>query len=56
MPNVLLHFSVEEIHNSPVILPEEGGLKEERDAYNNIIINYSTLRQILTPQIKTITS
>ena len=32
--------------------PEEGGIKEARDADNNIIISDSTLRPILPPQLK----
>ena len=35
--------------------PEEGGLKEARDTYNNIIISDSTLRNILPPQLKNMT-
>ena len=34
---------------------EEGGLKDERDAENNIIISDSTLHNILTPQLKNMT-
>ena len=33
-------------------LPEEGGLKEEIYADNNIIISYSAISNILPPQIK----
>ena len=35
--------------------PEEGGLKEAMDTNNNIIISYSTLRNIIPPQIKIMT-
>ena len=43
VPKLLLQVSVWELHNSMVSTSEEGGLKEERDAYNNIIISISTL-------------
>ena len=36
--------------------PEQGGLKEERDADNDIIIGDSTLRKKLSPQLKKMTS
>ena len=39
MPSLLLQVSVRELHNSMVIHPEEGGLKEERDEGNNVIIS-----------------
>ena len=32
--------------------PEEGGIKEARDAENNIIISDSTLCNIMSPQLK----
>ena len=53
---LLLQVSVRELHNSMVIPPEEGGLKEERDEYKNIIISYSTLHNILPPQRNNMTS
>ena len=34
--------------------PEEGGIKEARDADTNITISDSTLRKILPPQLKTV--
>ena len=37
-----------------VSYPEEGGLEEERDLDNNIIIIDYTLRLIITPQLKKI--
>ena len=49
---MLLQFSVWELHNSMVSPPEEGGLKEEIDEDNNIIISDSTLWNILIPQLK----
>ena len=39
-----------------VSFSEEGGMKEARDAENNIIIGDSTLLNILPSQIKNITS
>ena len=56
MPKLLLQVSVRELHNSMVSPPEEGLLKEARDEDNNIIIGYSTLRNILPPQLKNMTS
>ena len=53
---LLLQVLVREIHNSMVITPEEGGLKEARDAENNIIISDSTLRNILPRKINNTTS
>ena len=38
------------------IPPEELGLKEARDAEDNAIISYSTLRNILTPQLNNMTA
>ena len=52
---LLLQVSVRELHNSTVIPPEEGGLKEARYADNNTIIAASTLRNILPTQIKNMT-
>ena len=56
VPKLLLQVSVREIHNSLVIEPVDGGLKEARDAENNIIISDSTLCSLLPPQIKKISS
>ena len=55
IPKLLLQVSVREIHNSMGVPPEEGGLKEVKDEYNNIIIIDSTLRNVLPPQLKNIT-
>ena len=49
---MLRHVSVREIHISLVSDTEVGGLKEARDAENNIIISDSTLRSLFTPQLK----
>ena len=47
MPKFLLQVSVQELHNSMVSCPEEGGPKKSIYEYNNIIISDSTLRNIL---------
>ena len=52
---MLLQVSVREIHNSTLSPPEEGGMKEVRDAENNIIISDSTLLHIFPPQPKNMT-
>ena len=41
---MLLQVSARELHNSMVIPPEEGAIKEARDADNNIIISDSKLQ------------
>ena len=53
VPTLLLHVSVREIHNNLVRATIDGGLKEARHEYDNIIISDSTLRSIFTPQFKT---
>ena len=45
-----------EVHTSILIPSEEGGMKEERDTDNNIIIIDSTLHEILSPQLINMTS
>ena len=52
VPKLLLQVSIQELHNSLVSESEYSGLKEARNAYNNIIINNSTLRLLFKPQIK----
>ena len=52
VPKLLLQVSVQELHNSLVSELVDGGLKEARDADNNIIISYSTLRSLFPPQLK----
>ena len=49
-PKLLLQVSVRELHNSLVIHPNDGGLKDARDEDDNIIISDSTLRLLLPPQ------
>ena len=51
-PELLLQVSVIELHNSLVNDPNDGGLKDARDEYDNIIISDSTLHSLLPPQIK----
>ena len=52
VPKLLLQVSVGELHNSLVSDPNDGGLKDSRDEYGNIIISDSTLRSLLPPQLK----
>ena len=49
---LLLQVYVRELHNSLVRDPNDGGLKDARDEYDNIIISDSKLRSLLTPQLK----
>ena len=52
VPKTLLHVLVIELNNSIFSPPYEGVFKERINADNIIIINYSTLRNILPPQMK----
>ena len=45
-------MSVRELHNSLVSDPNDGGIKDARDEYGKIIISNSTLRSLLPPQLK----
>ena len=56
IPKSLLQVSTRETNNSMVSPPYEGGLKEARYPNNNIVISDSTLRNILQPQLKNMTS
>ena len=47
-----MEVSVQELHNSMVSPPEEGGMKEARDEDNNIIISDLILHHIIPPQLK----
>ena len=49
-------MSVRELHNSLVSDPNDGGLKDARDGDGKIIISDSTLRSLLTPQLKQISA
>ena len=50
VPKLLLKVSVRELHDNLVSDTYNGGLKEARDAENNIIISDFTLRSLLTTQ------
>ena len=52
VPKLLLRVSVRELHNNLVSDVDNGGIKEERDEDDNIIISNSTLRSLLPPQFK----
>ena len=52
VPNFLQYVHVPELHNSLVSDTYYGGIKEARDADNNIILSYYTLRSLLPPQFK----
>ena len=54
VPKLSLQMSVQELHNSTVSSPEEGGIKESRDSDNNITVTDSTLRSILQSQLNNI--
>ena len=45
-------MSVRELHNSLVSETNDGGIKDDRDEDDNIIISDSTLRSLLTHQLK----
>ena len=49
---LLLQVSSRELHNNIVSDTDYSGPKGARDTENNIIINDSTLRSLLTPQLK----
>ena len=50
----LLHLSVREFHNNLISATKYGGLKEERDKDDNIIISDFILYSLLPPQFKNI--
>ena len=50
VPKLLLCVSFREPHNNLVSDIDNGGLKESRDEDNNIVISYSTLSSLFTPQ------
>ena len=52
VPKLLLKVFVRELHNSLVIDPNDGGIKDARYQENIIIISDSTLRSLLPPQLK----
>ena len=52
VPKLLLQVYIRELHNNLVSDTDNDGVKEARDAENNIIISDSTLRSILSPKFK----
>ena len=52
VPTLLLQVSVRELHNSLVIYPNYVGIKDDWDEDGKIIISYSSLCSLLTPQLK----
>ena len=52
VPKLLLQVSVQELHNIVVSDTENGGLKDTRDAEDNIIISDYKLHSLLPPQLK----
>ena len=52
VPKLLLQGCVRELHNNLVSNADNGGLKEERDEDNNIIISDYTLRSLLPVWLK----
>ena len=50
-PKLLLQVSVRELHNSLVIDPNYGGLKDARDEDGKIIISDSTFHLLFPPQL-----
>ena len=52
----LLQVSVREIHNSLVSYPNDGSIKDGRDEDDIIIISDSTLRSLVPPQLKQMSS
>ena len=52
VPKLLLQVSVRELHNSLISYINYGGIKHSRDEDDNIIISYSKLRLLLSPQFK----
>ena len=52
VPQLLLQVSEIELHNILVSDPNDGGLKDARYEYDNIIISDSTLRSLFPPQLK----
>ena len=53
-PKLLLQLSVIELHTNLVSDTVNGGIKEEIYAKNNIFISDSTLRSLLSPQLKNV--
>ena len=56
VPNILPQVSARELHNRLVSDPNYGGITDDRDEYDNIIISDSTLHSLLKPQLKQISA
>ena len=56
LPKFLFQVSVRELHKNLVRATKDGGIKEARDEYDNILISDSTLRSLLPPQFKKMSS
>ena len=54
IPKFLPQVSLRELHNIPVSDPSDGGLKDDRDKDDNIIISDSIFCSLLPPQLKQI--
>ena len=55
-PKLLLEVFVREMHNILVSDPNDGGIRDAKDEDDNIIISDSTLRPLLSPQLKNISA
>ena len=51
VPKLLLQVFVRELHNSLVSNPNDGGIQDARDEYDNIIISDSALCSLFPPQL-----
>ena len=56
VPKLLLQLSVQKLPNSLVSDTNDGGLKDSWDEDGKIIISDSTLRSLLSPQLKQISA
>ena len=56
VPKLLLQVSVRELHKSFVSDSNDGGIRDARYEYVNIIISDSTLLSLLPPQVKQISA
>ena len=52
VPKLLLHVSVRKLQNSLVSDPNDGGINNAKDEDDDIIISDSTLRSLLSHQLK----
>ena len=52
VPKLLLQVSVRELNNSLVSDTNDGGIKDARDEYDNIIISDYTLLSLFPPKLK----